>query len=183
MLSSHDASHQKEKFDISQLLRDVNYVPETMRADRLLEELQDKKQHSAIVVDEFGEVVGLITLEDILELLVGDIQDEYDIEPIEITPSDENEGESKVSGQTSLDDFNKYFKTNFSSEISVTIGGYILEKLGHLPEENEVVKIKNIVFTVKEINELRIETLFVHGRLKTNEEEEEAENDKNANKH
>ncbi|MHA2225358.1 MAG: hemolysin family protein [Candidatus Hodarchaeales archaeon] len=183
LLNSNNVSQQKEKFNISQLLRDVNYVPETMRADRLLEELQEKKQHSAIVVDEFGEVVGLITLEDILELLVGDIQDEYDIEPAEIIPSDENEGESKVSGQTSLDDFNKYFKTEFCSEISVTIGGYILEKLGHLPEENEVFKINNIVFTVKEITELRIETLLVHGKIENKEAEEETDNDTVVNNH
>lgn len=166
-------SHQKDKIDISQLLREPHYVPETMRADLLLEKLQNTKRHSAIVVDEFGEVVGLITLEDILELLVGDIQDEYDYEPAEITPSEENEGESKVSGQTSLDDFNDYFGTNFESDVSVTIGGFIQEKLGRLPKENEVFKLKDIVFTVKEITELRLETLLVRGKMKSEEQQEE----------
>ncbi|MFX0016127.1 MAG: hemolysin family protein [Promethearchaeota archaeon] len=174
-LDSDGIADKKQQIDISQLLRDVDYVPETMRADRLLEKLQTAKRHSAIVVDEFGAVVGLITLEDILELLVGDIQDEYDYEPAEITPSDENEGESKVSGQTSLDDFNDYFTTNFQSDISVTIGGFILEKLGRLPEEKEVFKIEDIVFTVDEITELRIETLLVRGKRKREEIEEESE--------
>ncbi|MHA2247622.1 MAG: hemolysin family protein [Candidatus Hodarchaeales archaeon] len=173
LLDTEDISHQKNKFNISQLLRDVEYVPETMKADLLLERLQDTKRHSAIVVDEFGEVVGLITLEDILELLVGDIQDEYDYEPSEITPSDEHEGKLEVSGQTSLDDFNDYFKKNFESEISVTIGGFILEKLGRLPEEKEVFKLENLVFTVEEITELRIETLLVIGEIKAEEKEEE----------
>ena len=151
----------------------MEYVPETMRADLLLERLQDTKRHSAIVVDEFGEVVGLITLEDILELLVGDIQDEYDYEPSEIIPSDEHEGKLEVSGQTSLDDFNDYFKTEIESEISVTIGGFILEKFGRLAEEKEVFKIGNLVLTVEEITELRIETLLVFREIKSKEKEEE----------
>ena len=171
-LDADEISDKKDQIDISQLLREADYVPETMRADLLLEKLQTTKRHSAIVVDEFGEVAGLITLEDILELLVGDIQDEYDYEPAEITPSEENEGESKVSGQTSLDDFNDYFKTGFQSDIAVTIGGFIQEKLGRLPEEKEVFKIEDIVFTVKESTEVRIETLLVCGK-KINEETEE----------
>jgi CBS domain containing-hemolysin-like protein len=171
-LDVDEVSNKKDQIDISQLLREVDYVPETMRADLLLEHLQNTKRHSAIVVDEFGEVAGLITLEDILELLVGDIQDEYDYEPAEIIPSEENEGESKVSGQTSLDDFNDYFKSNFQSEISVTIGGFIQEKLGRLPKEREVFKIENIVFNVKECTEVRIETLLVQGTKKSEEIEE-----------
>lgn len=174
-LDADEISDKKDQIDISQLLREADYVPETMRADLLLEKLQNTKRHSAIVVDEFGEVVGLITLEDILELLVGDIQDEYDYEPAEITPSEENEGESKVSGQTSLDDFNDYFKTNFQSDISVTIGGFIQEKLGRLPKEKEVFKIDGNVFTVKEITELRIETLIILGKKKSEETEETTE--------
>jgi CBS domain containing-hemolysin-like protein len=172
-LDADEISDKKDKIDISQLLREADYVPETMRADLCLEKLQNTKRHSAIVVDEFGEVAGLITLEDILELLVGDIQDEYDYEPAEITSSEENEGESKVSGQTSLDEFNDYFKTKFQSEISVTIGGFIQEELGRLPKKKEVFKIRNIVFTVKESTEMRIETLLVRGRKKTEETEEE----------
>ncbi|MFX1506304.1 MAG: hemolysin family protein [Promethearchaeota archaeon] len=174
-LDAEEISDKKDTIDISQLLREADYVPETMRADLCLERLQNTKRHSAIVVDEFGEVAGLITLEDILELLVGDIQDEYDYEPAEITPSEENEGESKVSGQTSLDDFNEYFKTNFQSEISVTIGGFIQEKLGRLPVEKEIFKIEDIVFTVKESTEVRIETLLVHSKKKSEDIEEKSD--------
>ncbi|MFX0084662.1 MAG: hemolysin family protein [Candidatus Hodarchaeota archaeon] len=148
--------------DISELLRDADFIPETMRADRLLEIFQSNKRHSAIVVDEYGVLVGLITLEDILELLVGDIQDEYDIEPAEIVPSASNNGELIVNGQTSIDDFNEYFETNFSSEISVTIGGLIMEKLSRIPVTNEVFKIQNLVFTVNEAMKSRIVSLSVH---------------------
>jgi len=132
-----------------------------MHADRLLEFFQNSKRHSAIVVDEFGELVGLITLEDILELLVGDIQDEYDIEPAEIVPSITNDGEMVVNGQTSLDDCNKYFKVELSSNHSVTIGGLIIEKLGRIPEPNEIFKMQGLVFTVNEASKLRIITLRV----------------------
>ncbi|UCE14458.1 MAG: HlyC/CorC family transporter, partial [Candidatus Heimdallarchaeota archaeon] len=120
LLDKSNGDLKEAKFNISELLREADYVPETMRADLILEDFKTNRRHSAVVVDEFGEVAGLITLEDILELLVGDIQDEYDMEPAEIIPIDTTNGESRVSGQTSLDEFNNYFKTNFSSEISVT---------------------------------------------------------------
>ncbi len=161
--------------DISELLRDADFIPETMRADRLLEIFQSNKRHSAIVVDEYGALVGLITLEDILELLVGDIQDEYDIEPAEIVPSASNNGELIVNGQTSIDDFNEYFETNFSSEISVTIGGLIMEKLNRIPVTNEVFKIQNLVFTVNEAMKSRIISLRVQRITENKETVEESE--------
>lgn len=160
------------KIDISELLRDVDYIPETMHADRLLEFFQNNKRHSAIVVDEFGELVGLITLENILELLVGDIQDEYDIEPAEIVPSMTNDGEMVVNGQTSLDDCNEYFKVELSSDHSVTIGGLIIERLGRIPDTNEIFKMQGLVFTVNEASKLRIITLRVQQMSDDSESEE-----------
>jgi CBS domain containing-hemolysin-like protein len=166
---------KQEEIDISEFLRDADFIPETMRADRLLEIFQSNKRHSAIVVDEYGALVGLITLEDILELLVGDIQDEYDIEPAEIVPSASNDGELMVNGQTSIDDFNKYFETNFSSEISVTIGGLIMEKLGRIPITNEVFKMQGLVFTVDEAMKSRIECLRVQRITEDKETDENSE--------
>ncbi|MHA1966201.1 MAG: hemolysin family protein [Candidatus Hodarchaeales archaeon] len=153
---------KQDEIDIRELLRDADFIPETMSADRLLEIFQSNKRHSAIVVDEYGDLVGLITLEDILELLVGDIQDEYDIEPAEIVPLPSNNGELMVNGQTSIDDFNEYFKTDFLSDISVTIGGLIIEKLGRIPVTNEVLKLRNLVFEVTEGTKSRIICLKVH---------------------
>jgi CBS domain containing-hemolysin-like protein len=148
--------------DISELLRDADIVPETMRADRMLTIFQDRKRHCSVVVDEYGGVVGLITLEDILELLVGDIQDEYDIEPEEITPVGGSlSGESNVNGQTSIEDFNDYFKTELSSDISVTIGGLIIEKIGRIPSENEKIRVQNLIFSIAEVTKLRIVGLLV----------------------
>ncbi|MFX0051900.1 MAG: hemolysin family protein [Candidatus Hermodarchaeota archaeon] len=162
LVDKPDSDLHDARFNISELLREADYVPETMRADLILEDFQNNKRHSAVVVDEFGEVVGLITLEDILELLVGDIQDEYDFEPIEIIPTNASNGELRVSGQTSLDDFNTYFKTNLTSDISVTIGGFVLEKLGRPPKEKEVIKFKDLIFAVEEVAGSRIMSLLVH---------------------
>ncbi len=148
--------------DITELLRDADIVPETMRADRMLTVFQDRKRHCSVVVDEYGETVGLITLEDILELLVGDIQDEYDIEPEEITPVGGGlNGESNVNGQTSIDDFNEYFHTDLDSDLSVTIGGLIIEKMGRIPVENEKIRVQNLIFSVAEVTKLRIVSLLV----------------------
>jgi len=157
-----DDNFLDETINISEILRSVDFVPETMRCDRLLEDFRVQKRHSAVVVDEFGELVGLITLEDILELLVGDIQDEYDIEEEDIEPSVEQKGESSVNGQTPLDDFNEYFETNFTSEISVTIGGLIIERIGRIPKPKEVIKIENVIFTVDEVSKSRIISLLAH---------------------
>ena len=151
-----------EDINIAELLREADIVPKTMRADRMLTIFQERKRHCSVVVDEYGGVVGLITLEDILELLVGDIQDEYDIEPEEITPVGGGlNGESKVNGQTSIDDFNDYFKTDLSSDISVTIGGLIIEKIGRIPIENEKIRIQNLIFSVAEVTKLRIICILV----------------------
>ncbi len=151
-----------EDINITELLREADIVPETMRADRMLTTFQERKRHCSVVVDEYGGVVGLITLEDILELLVGDIQDEYDIEPKEIIPVGGGlNGESNVNGQTSIDDFNDYFKTNLDSDISVTIGGLIIEKMGRIPIENEKIRVENLIFSVVEVTKLRIVSLLV----------------------
>lgn len=171
--------HKQEAIDISELLREADFIPETMSADRLLEIFQSNKRHSAIVVDEYGELVGLITLEDILELLVGDIQDEYDIEPAEIVPMASNNGELMVNGQTSIDDFNEYFKTELTSDISVTIGGLIIEKLGRIPETNETFKLQNLIFTVNEASKSRIIKLHVHIAMIPTEDADFSEEDSN----
>ncbi|MFW9993859.1 MAG: hemolysin family protein [Candidatus Odinarchaeota archaeon] len=156
-----DESFDAKEVNISELLRESDYVPETMRADRLLARFQEEKRHSAVVVDEYGEFVGIVTLEDILELLVGDIQDEYDLEPAEIIPSSDTDGVVVVNGQTTLDDFNEYFHTNFSSDISVTISGLIIEKLGRIPVKDESIKLQNISFTMDQVTESRVVSLLV----------------------
>jgi CBS domain containing-hemolysin-like protein len=161
--------------DINEILREVDYVPETMRASLLLEKFQASRRQVAIVVDEFGSLAGLVSLEDVLELLVGDIQDEYDTEPVEITQLSEREGVSQVSGQISLDDFNKYFQSDFDSEISVTIGGLITERLGRIPDENEVIKMSGLEVTISEISDYRIQTILVDGKFKRDHEEEKEE--------
>jgi magnesium and cobalt transporter len=151
-----------------------------MLAHRLLNQFQLSKRQVAVVTNEFGGVEGIVSLEDILEQLVGDIQDEYDSEPPEITKMDENS--SEVNAQTSLEDFNEHFNTKFESEQSVTIGGYLVEQIGELPEEQETHQLDNILFKVAKKNGFRIETLIVN-KTELPESEIEFEDDKkNGNK-
>ena len=131
-----------------------------MPAHKLLTQFQESKRQTAIVINEFGGVEGLISLEDVLEVLVGDIQDEYTTELPEIVSM--STGESEVSAQTSLEEFNEYFNTNFKSEESVTIGGYVTEKFGRIPEIGEKFVMNNALsFQVIKKDGFRLETLLV----------------------
>ncbi|OLS27744.1 MAG: Magnesium and cobalt efflux protein CorC [Candidatus Heimdallarchaeota archaeon LC_3] len=167
---------------IRDILRKPDFVPETMFAHKLLTQFQSSKRQVAVVTNEFGGVEGIVSLEDILEQLVGDIQDEYDSESPEITKMDENS--SEVSAQTSLEDFNQYFKTKFESEQSVTIGGYLVENIGELPEEGETHHLENITFKIAKKNGFRIETLIVDKTesLLPEEEEKQVKNGKKVDK-
>ena len=114
--------HSKENDfnpDLRVILREPDFIPETMKADKLLEMFQSSKRQVAVVVTEFGGVAGLISLEDVLELLVGDIQDEYDIEPPDILATDNGD---VINAQMSLDDFNEHYNTDYESDFSVSSG-------------------------------------------------------------
>ena len=151
---------KKEKPDVRKILHKVDYIPETMPAHKLLSQFQNSKRQIAIVINEFGGVEGLVSLEDVLEVLVGDIQDEYDTETPEIVSM--STGISEVSAQTSLEEFNEYFGTNFESEESVTIGGYLTERIGRIPEIGEVFIMNNsLSFQVIKKDGFRLETLQV----------------------
>ncbi|MFW9930631.1 MAG: hemolysin family protein [Candidatus Thorarchaeota archaeon] len=163
-LSEDDGNNHIPAPDIRDILRIPDFVPETMLAHNLLAQFQTSKRQVAVVTNEFGGIEGIVSLEDILELLVGDIQDEYDIEPPEIIQIEK--GSSEVSAQTSIEDFNEYFDTEFESDQSVTIGGYLVEKIGRLPEENETFQIEDIVFKIEKKNGFRIETLVVNKKEK-----------------
>jgi CBS domain containing-hemolysin-like protein len=144
--------------DLKVILREPDFVPETMKADKLLEMFQTSKRQVAVVVTEFGGVSGLISLEDVLELLVGDIQDEYDLEPPDVLKTENGD---IINGQMSIDDFNEYYNTEFESEHSVTLGGFIIEKIGKIPEENETITLNQFSITVQKISDHRILELLV----------------------
>lgn len=118
-----------------QLLFDATYIPETRNLSVLFKEMQSKKTHMAIVVDEYGQTSGLITLEDVLEEIVGDILDEYDDEEVLINRRDD--GSYILDGQTTLEDIEELFDIHFDCEDIDTINGYMIYKMGKIPSENE----------------------------------------------
>ncbi len=151
-----------KQIELKNILRPAVIVPESKRVDVLLKEFQQKRYHMAIVVDEYGGVSGLVTIEDILELIVGEIEDEHDIEDEDkdgIRPL--NKYTYSVKALTTLEDFNRFFETNFDEEEADTIGGIVLKAFGHMPERDEVVVIDGIEFKVTNSDKRRLLQLKV----------------------
>ncbi|MDO4629505.1 MAG: hemolysin family protein [Planctomycetia bacterium] len=161
------------------MLRAPVYVPETKLVNELLQEFLDTQNHFAIVMDEYGNVAGVVTLEDILEQIVGEIADETDDKPIEEIQSFEN-GVSEVLGQVSISEVNTQLRTDFPTDGDYdTIGGLILTELGHVPQPGETVEYEGIVLTVLEATACKIEkiqiALGVHGDVNGEKTENNAE--------
>ena len=153
---------QKEQSEsvISENLRPAVFVPQSKRLDILLREFRSNRNHIAIVIDEYGQVAGLVTIEDVLEQIVGDIEDEYDIdEDDDIKKHDD--GNYTVKASTIIDDFNEYFNTDFSDSEFDTIGGLILKGFGHLPKRGEAITIEPYRFKVLHSDNRRIHLLEV----------------------
>ncbi len=144
----------EHKIKLKDILRPAYFVPETKRVDELFREMQKKKIQIAIVFDEYGGISGLVTMEDLLEEIVGEIQDEYEAEEKSFQKIGNNA--YLVSGMMSIDDFNEEFKANLSDEEADTIGGIILEKLGRLPHSGEEIEVENFKFIVNKIRGRRI---------------------------
>ena len=153
----------KRSFDINDYLRPAVIVPESKRLKVLLDEFRKNRNHLAIVVDEYGGVSGLVTIEDVLEQIVGDITDEYDVEDNYVFPEDN--GGFHVKAIMPLDDFNQHFETRLSNGSSDTIGGLVANTLGHLPKRGESIEINNCVFEVVRADNRRIHSLLMRKRL------------------
>lgn len=148
-----------ENVEIAELLRPAYYVPESKRVDELLKDLRKEKTHLAIVVDEYGGTSGIVTIEDILEEIVGEIQDEYDTEaPLveQVGP-----GEAIVDGRLSVDDVADIFDTRFAEGEFDTIGGFVQRQLGRIPNEGESVRSAGLLFEVLSVQHRRIRKLRV----------------------
>jgi magnesium and cobalt transporter len=140
-------NNDADNFDIRTLLRKATAVPESKRLNVLLREFRENRNHMAIVIDEYGGVAGLVTIEDVLEEIVGEIEDETDLEPDTfITKLAEND--YIIKALTPIEEFNETFKTNFNDEEFDTIGGIILQNFGHLPRRNEITTIDDYDFKV-----------------------------------
>ena len=153
--------HQENKeFNVSDILRPAVFVPQSKRLDVLLREFRIKRNHMAIVLDEYGHVAGLVTIEDVLEQIVGDIEDEYDIDE-EDNIKKLTDGSYTIKAITPIDQFNNYFNTTFSDEEFDTIGGIVLKGFGHLPKRGETIKLENYQFKVLHSDSRRIHLLEV----------------------
>lgn len=150
----------KDDFDIKECLRPVVFIPESKRLNVLLKEFRASHHHMAVVVDEYGGVSGLVTIEDVLEQIVGDIGDEYDVDD-DLDIRREGERQFTVRAQTPIEDFNGYFGTQFSDEEFDTIGGLAMNLLGRLPRRGEAFTLGGLDFKVLRADRRRLDTLRV----------------------
>ena len=157
-----------EDFDVRDMLRPAVFIPESKRLNVLLKEFRSNRNHIAIVVDEYGGVAGMITIEDVLEQIVGDIEDEYDFDETEDNIIRDAEGRFRVKALTEISDFNETFGTEFSDEEFSTIGGLVVSKFGHLPKRGESITFNNLQFTALRADSRRLHALLV---VKTPSEE------------
>jgi magnesium and cobalt transporter len=147
-------------FDIREVLRAAVFVPESKRLNVLLKEFRVSRNHMAIVVDEYGGVSGLVTIEDVVEEVVGEIADEYDTDEDQ-TIRREGEGQFVVQALTRVQEFNDYFSTRFSDEEYDTIGGLVMHQFGRLPRRGEAVTMDGLEFKVLRADRRRIDQLRV----------------------
>jgi magnesium and cobalt transporter len=151
----------QETFDISQILRPAVFIPESKRLNVLLREFRLTRNHMAIVVDEYGGVAGLVTIEDVLEQIVGEIEDESDIGEEESNIKRLSDSQYTVKALTPIQDFNEYFQTDLSDAEADTIGGLVLHQFGHLPKRGETATIQGFEFKILHADNRRVRLLRV----------------------
>ncbi|WP_220637286.1 HlyC/CorC family transporter [Georgfuchsia toluolica] len=150
-----------KEFDLRDSLRPVVFVPESKRLNVLLREFRASRNHMAIVVDEYGGVAGLVTIEDVLEQIVGDIEDEYDFDEAVDNIVRDNTGRFRVKATTEIGDFNEAFATSFPNDDFDTVGGMVIHHLGRLPKRNEVLTIGDLRIQVLRADSRRVHALLV----------------------
>lgn len=150
-----------DHFDIASVLRPAVLIPESMRLNVLLAEFRHTRNHMALVVDEYGGVAGLITIEDVLEQIVGEIDDEHDDEEEPTLMHEQSGGGWVVSALTPIADFNEQTGANFSDEEFDTVGGMCTSEFGHLPEVGEEITIGDYLFHVTEADDRRVQAFRV----------------------
>lgn len=153
--------HLEKDFNLRDWLRPAVFIPESKRLNVLLREFRVSHNHMAIVVDEYGGVSGLVTIEDVLEQIVGDIEDEYDFDEAHDNIRMDAAGRYRVKALTEIQNFNETFGTHFSDEECDTVGGLVLRHLGRVPKRNEVVEIDGLRFLVLRADSRRLYTLVV----------------------
>ena len=149
------------EFNLRDMLRPAVFVPESKRLNVLLREFRISRNHMALVVDEYGGVCGLVTIEDVLEQIVGDIEDEYDFDEAEDNIRLDQMGRYRVKATTEIEDFNAAFETAYPDDEIDTVGGLVIKFLGRLPKRGEVVAIDNLRIQVLRADSRRVYTLLI----------------------
>ncbi|MBL8517461.1 MAG: CBS domain-containing protein [Betaproteobacteria bacterium] len=153
--------YSRQDFDVREMLRPAVFIPEAKRLNVLLKEFRANRNHIAIVVDEYGGVSGLITIEDVLEQIVGDIEDEYDFDETEDNILQDKTGKYRVKAITEIVDFNEHFGSKFSDEAFDTVGGLVIKKFGRVPKRGEVCALEGFTFQVLRADSRKIHSLLV----------------------
>lgn len=159
-LLGYYARGEAQAFDMDDAMRPAVFIPESKRLNVLLREFRENRNHIAIVVDEYGGVAGLVTIEDVLEQIVGDIDDEHDTEDDNFIRRLGN-GEFTVKAITPIEDFNESFKTDFSDDEFDTIGGVVIKGFGRLPKQGETMRVGGVTFKVLRADKRRVHLLRV----------------------
>lgn len=157
----------EEEFDVREMLRPAVFIPEAKPLNVLLKDFRRNRNHMAIVVDEYGGVAGLITIEDVIEQIVGDIEDEYDFDDVEDNIVQDKGGQYRVKALTEIADFNAAFGTTYSDQEFDTIGGLVLSRFGRVPKRGEQVRVDDLLFKVLRADSRRVHLLQVARGEKT----------------
>lgn len=150
----------RDSFDIDKIIRPASIVPESKRLNVLLREFREQRYHMAIVIDEYGGTAGLVTIEDILEEIVGEIEDETDEEESALIRP-QLDGNYLINALTPVEDFNEHFESGINEDVADTIGGVVIQTLGHLPAEGEQVELEGFRFRVTEADNRQVKMLNV----------------------
>jgi len=153
--------YAEEDFNVREMLRPAVFVPEAKRLNVLLKEFRANRNHIAIVVDEYGGVSGLVTIEDVIEQIVGDIEDEYDFDETEDNILLDRSGRYRVKAVTEIADFNNHFGSTFSDEDYDTVGGLVVGRFGRLPKRGESIVIEGFNFQVLRADSRKVHSLLV----------------------
>ncbi|ALE02395.1 HlyC/CorC family transporter [Candidatus Pseudothioglobus singularis] len=162
-LLSHFAQNQEEEFNYKEYLRDALSVPESKPLGALLREFQQNKSHMAIVLDEYGEIAGLVTLEDVIEQIVGEIEDEHDKEEDNII--DYGDGRYLLQANTTLTEFNEFFNSSIASDDYDTVAGLVISGFSYLPEQMSEISLHGFQFKVLKTDNRRLHLLEVQHKL------------------
>jgi len=151
----------EEEFNVRDMLRPAVFIPGSKPLNVLLKEFRKNRNHMAVVVDEYGGVAGLVTIEDVIEQIVGDIEDEYDFDDVEDNIVPEKGGQYRVKALTEIEDFNTAFGTRYSDGEFDTIGGLVMSRFGRVPKRGEQIGIDNLTFKVLRADSRRLHLLQV----------------------